>query len=62
MLGQRQPRSGAVVVMATRALVDVPTAIIAVAALGWLLARPRVPEPLVLAAAGVVGFLVQRWS
>jgi chromate transporter len=53
---------GAVVVMATRALVDVPTAIIAVAALGWLLARPRVPEPLVLAAAGVVGFLVQRWS
>lgn len=53
---------GAVVVMGTRTLIDVPTAIIAVAALVWLLARPRVPEPLVLAAAAVVGFVIQRWS
>ncbi len=53
---------GAVVVMATRTLVDVPTAVIAVAALAWLLARPRVPEPLVLAAAAAVGFVAQRWS
>ncbi|HMC56232.1 MAG: chromate transporter [Gemmatimonadetes bacterium] len=53
---------GAVVVMGTRTLVDLPTAAIAVAALVWLLARPRVPEPLVLAAAAVVGFIVQRWS
>jgi len=53
---------GAVVVMATRTLVDVPTATIAVASLVWLLVRPRVPEPLVLATAAVVGFVVQRWS
>jgi chromate transporter len=53
---------GAVVVMATRTLVDVPTAAIAVASLVWLLARPRVPEPLVLVAAAAVGFLMQRWS
>ena len=52
---------GAVVVMATRTLVDLPTAAIAVASFVWLLARPRVPEPLVLAAAAVVGFMVQRW-
>ena len=53
---------GAVVVMATRTLVDLPTAAIAVASIVWLLARPRVPEPLVLAAAAVVGFIVHRWS
>ena len=53
---------GAVAVMATRTLVDVPTAMIAVAALAWLLVRPRVPEPLVLAAAALVGLLVHRGS
>jgi chromate transporter len=52
---------GAVVVMATRTLVDVPTAVIAVGAFAWLLSRPRVPEPLVLAAAAAVGFVAQRW-
>jgi chromate transporter len=46
---------GAVVVMATRTLVDLPAAAIAVASLVWLLARPKVPEPLVLAAAALVG-------
>ena len=44
---------GAVVVMATRTLVDLPTAAIAVASIVSFLARPRVPEPLVLAAAAV---------
>jgi chromate transporter len=53
---------GAVAVMGTRTLVDVPTAMIAVAALVWLLVRPRVPEPLVLAAAALVGLVVHRWS
>ena len=53
---------GAVVVMGTRTLVDLPTAVIAVASLAWLLARPRVPEPVVLAAAALVGFVAQRWA
>jgi chromate transporter len=53
---------GAVAVMGTRTLVDVPTAMIAVAALVWLLVRPRVPEPLVLGAAALVGLVVHRWS
>jgi hypothetical protein len=35
---------------------------IAVAALVWLLVRPRVPEPLVLVAAALVGLVVHRWS
>jgi hypothetical protein len=48
--------------MATRTLVDLPTMAIALASLVWLLARPRVPEPLVLAAAAVVGFIVLRWT
>ena len=53
---------GAVAVMGTRTLVDVPTAMIAAAALVWLLVRPRVPEPLVLVAAALVGLVVHRWS
>ena len=46
---------GAVVVMATRTLVDLPTAAIAVASLLWLLAQPKVPEPVVLATAALAG-------
>ena len=51
---------GAVVVMATRSLVDLPTVAIAVAALAWLLARPKVPEPLVLAGAALAGVALRR--
>ena len=50
---------GAVVVMATRTLVDPPAAAIAVASLLWLLVQPKVPEPLVLAAAALVGGAVR---
>jgi chromate transporter len=46
--------AGAVVVLAQRAIIDVPTAVIAVASLG-LLWRFKVPEPLVVVVAGVVG-------
>ena len=46
---------GAVVVIATRTLVDVPAVAIAAASLVLLLARPKVPEPLVLAAAALAG-------
>ena len=46
---------GAVVVMATRTLVDPPAIAIAAASLLWLLAQPKVPEPLVLAVAALVG-------
>ena len=50
---------GAVVVMATRTLVDPPAAAIAVASLLWLLVQLKVPEPLVIVAAGAIGLLIK---
>jgi chromate transporter len=50
---------GAAFVLARRAIVDVPTALIAVAALA-LLVRWRLPEPLVIAGAGVLGLWIGR--
>lgn len=46
--------AGAVVVLGQRALVDVPTVMVAVGSLA-VLARWRVPEPLLIAVAGVIG-------
>jgi chromate transporter len=55
--------SGAVVVLATRAIHDGPTAVIALATLG-VLWRFKLPEPVVVVAAAAVGLvawlLVQR--
>jgi len=50
--------AGAAVVLGRRAIVDVTTMLIAGATLALLLGVKRVPEPLVIAAAGVVGVLV----
>jgi chromate transporter len=49
--------AGAVVVLGQRAIVDLPTAAIALVSLG-VLWRFKVPEPLVVAAAGVAGLLL----
>jgi chromate transporter len=49
--------AGAVVVLGQRAIVDVPTAAIALASLG-LLWRFKIPEPLLVAAAGAVGLVI----
>ena len=46
---------GAVAVMASRALVDMPTLAIAILSLAILLLRPRTPEPLVLVLAAAAG-------
>ena len=51
--------SGAVVLLALRAVYDVPTGLIALASLG-VLWRYKVPEPLLVAAAGMVGLVA--WS
>jgi chromate transporter len=48
--------AGAVVLLAQRAVYDVPTAIVALLGLG-VLWRFKVPEPIVVAAAAVVGLL-----
>jgi chromate transporter len=50
---------GAVGVMATRTLIVPTTVLIAVAALTLLILRPRIPEPAVLASAGLIGLMLQ---
>jgi chromate transporter len=49
--------SGAVVVLALRAIYDLPTGAIALVTFG-VLGRFRIPEPIVVAAAAVVGLIV----
>jgi chromate transporter len=49
--------SGAVVVLAARAIVDIPTAVIALVTLGMLW-RFKIPEPVVVLAAAAVGLVV----
>jgi chromate transporter len=49
--------SGAVIVLATRAIYDMPTALVALASLA-VLWRFKVPEPILVAAAGIIGLIV----
>jgi chromate transporter len=49
--------SGAVVVLAARAIVDIPTAVIALVTLG-VLWRVKIPEPVVVLAAAAVGLVI----
>jgi chromate transporter len=51
--------AGAAFVLGRRALVDLPSAAVALATLAVLVYAKRVPEPLVILAAGVVGFVLQ---
>lgn len=48
--------AGAVIILARKAIYDVPTAVVAAASLA-ILWRYKVPEPIVVAAAGLVGLL-----
>ena len=52
--------AGAVVVLSRKSLVDVPTIAIALASLALLVTVKKLPEPVLIVAAGVVGFLVKR--
>jgi chromate transporter len=49
--------SGAVLVLASRAVYDVPTAAVALASLA-VLWRYKIPEPILVTAAGIVGLIV----
>jgi chromate transporter len=49
--------TGAVLVLATRAIKDLPTALIAVISLA-ILWRYKVPEPVIVSAAGLVGLIL----
>ena len=54
--------AGAAVVLGRRALIDVPTVLIALAALGLLRSRKKIPDPIIIVAAGVVGLLLASES
>jgi len=49
--------AGAVVVIALRTIYDVPTAAVALASLA-VLWRFKVPEPILVTAAGIIGLIV----
>ncbi|MBI3249289.1 MAG: chromate transporter [Deltaproteobacteria bacterium] len=51
--------AGAAFVLGKRAIVDIPTVLIALATLGVLSQLRKVPEPLVILMAGAVGLLLQ---
>lgn len=50
--------AGAVIVLGRRALVDLPTILIGLATFGLLLVPRKIPEPLIVAAAGAAGLLL----
>ena len=52
--------AGAAYVLGKRAIVDLPTVVIALAALAAMSWLKKAPEPLIIVAAGVVGFLLTR--
>ena len=51
--------AGAAFVLGRRAVFDIPTALVAVATLATLVYTKRVPEPLVIVAAGVIGLVIR---
>jgi chromate transporter len=53
--------AGAVFVLGRHALIDVPTALIGALTLVLLVATKRVPEPLVIVAAGVIGIVLKQY-
>jgi chromate transporter len=54
--------AGAAVVLGRRAIVDVPTALMGLGTLGALVYAKRVPEPVVIVAAGVCGLVIRSLS
>jgi chromate transporter len=50
--------TGAVIVLAERSIIDIPTALLALVTIGLIWKVKKLPEPVVVAAAAVIGFLV----
>jgi len=50
---------GAVIVIATRSIIDIPTALIAIASLGVLTYFKKIQEPYIILAAAMVGLLIK---
>jgi chromate transporter len=53
--------TGAAFILGKHAMVDIPAVVIAVVALGLLLTAKKLPEPLVILAAGGVGMAIRSW-
>jgi chromate transporter len=51
--------AGAAVILGRRSLVDLPTMLIAVGALALLLAPRKIPEPVLIVAAGLIGLVLK---
>ena len=54
--------AGAAFVLGRRAVIDVPTALIAISTFGFLSVVKKVPEPFIILAAGVLGILLANQS
>src|SRR5262249_27148886 len=54
--------AGAAIVLGRRAIVDLPTSLIALGTLGALVYVRRIPEPLVIVAAGVIGLILRTMT
>ncbi|PYT19691.1 MAG: chromate transporter, partial [Acidobacteria bacterium] len=52
--------SGAAIVLGRRALIDIPTVLIALTALTILFVTKKIPEPILILAAGAAGVLLYR--
>lgn len=50
--------TGAVLVLAQRSIVDIPTTLIGLAAIGLIWKVKKLPEPIIVVAAAIIGFLV----
>jgi chromate transporter len=50
--------TGAVLVLAGRSIVDIPTALVALAAMGLISKVKRLPEPVIVAAAAIIGLVI----
>jgi len=51
--------AGAAVILGRRALTDVPTILIALVTLALLLVPKKIPEPVLILAAGIVGLVLK---
>lgn len=52
---------GAVIIIATRSIIDIPTALIAIASLLTLIYFKKIQEPLIILIAALAGLLIKQW-
>ncbi len=53
--------AGAAIILGDKAFTDTPTIIIGIAALALLYWKKKIPEPILIAAAGIAGLLIKFW-